>query len=139
MALHKEHYPFTNLHGSNHIGMYQISLHFKQQLIHLLTHSDHCLEIIRQSIQCFGSTTLIPTKFMHGVQHQYIDSDQVHVCRSFPYLRDWVTSRKKGNDGYVERNIALVDPEMHRQAQMDEESDLLDATEAFRHSTIYDT
>lgn len=54
----------------------------------------HCLELLRQSIQCYGSTTLIPTRFMDGLGHLYIDSDQVHTCRSFPFLQDWVRRRK---------------------------------------------
>lgn len=44
----------------------------------------------------------------------YIDSDQVHTCRSFQYLRDFTTSREKGYAGYVERDQSLRDDRKHR-------------------------
>ncbi|PSR90741.1 hypothetical protein BD289DRAFT_208564 [Coniella lustricola] len=95
MALHPDYYNSSAHHG-NH-----------------LPHTEHCLEIIRQSIQCYGSTTLIPTKFFEGRRHNYIDSDQVHVCRNFNYLRDYSTSRAKGHGAYVERDRALLDEHKH--------------------------
>ncbi len=55
--------------------------------------SEHCLNSIHQTVQCYGSTTLIPTRFREGLGFNYIDSDQVHVCRSFRFLPDFTTSR----------------------------------------------
>lgn len=79
----------------------------------MTTLSEHCLDIIRQSVQCYGSTTLIPTKFMEGLRHNYIDSDQTHTCRSFNRLREWTTWRQKGNGGYVPRDLSVVDARKH--------------------------
>ncbi|KAF3768640.1 hypothetical protein M406DRAFT_327065 [Cryphonectria parasitica EP155] len=95
LALHPE-YHGSHQHHRNH-----------------LPHTEHCLDVLRQSIQCYGSTTLIPTKFFEGRQRNYIDSDQVHVCRNFNYLRDFVTSRAKGHDAYVERDKSLLDERKH--------------------------
>ena len=85
----------------------------------LLIYAEHCLDILRQSIQCYGSTTLIPSQYMDGLQHQYIDSDQVHVCRSFTFLRDFVTAREKGNEAFVERDQSLLDDRKHHDAMED--------------------
>ena|SRR6266487_4187695 len=79
--------------------------------------SDHCLDILRQHVQCCGSTTLIPTKFMEGIKRNYIDSDQIHTCRSFTFLRAWTTSRGIGGDSYVERDMSIIDPRKHSLAQ----------------------
>jgi len=70
---------------------------------------------------------------MDGLQHQYIDSDQQHVCRSFTYLRDWVKTRWRGNARYVDRNKDLVDDEKHRLATADEQKFLLEEAEGHGH------
>lgn len=76
-------------------------------------HTEHCLDAIRQTVQCYGSTTLIPTRFREGLEHNYIDSNQVHTCRSFTHLRDFVTTRKRHHEDYVERDKSLRDPRKH--------------------------
>jgi hypothetical protein len=78
---------------------------------------DHCLDAIRQYIQCAGITTLVPTKFREGAQRNYIDSDQVHTCRSFTYLRDWATSRRAGGPAYVERDRSIIDLRKNKLAE----------------------
>ncbi|RFU31169.1 hypothetical protein B7463_g5187, partial [Scytalidium lignicola] len=82
-AFYPERYPFTPLHGPLHL--------------------EHCIDIIRQSIICYGSTTLIPTKYYRGIGHNYIDSNQVHTCRDIRELRNWVNERQKGGKYYVPR------------------------------------
>lgn len=70
-------------------------------------HTAHCLDSIRQHIQCYGSTTLIPTKWREGAGRQYIDSNQEHVCRDFSYLRKFVRRRSLEGDLYVPRDKSL--------------------------------
>ena len=70
---------------------------------------DHCLDSLRQYIQCAGDTTLVPTKWYENFQGNYADSDQVHTCRSFNFLRDWTTDRGPGGPLYVERDHSIVD------------------------------
>ena len=77
------------------------------------THSEHCLDVIRQVLQCHGSTTLLPRKFRESLQRDYVDADQKHTCRSFSFLRDFTTSRRKGNKDYVPRDKALIDERKH--------------------------
>ncbi|KAH8802198.1 hypothetical protein F5882DRAFT_457212 [Hyaloscypha sp. PMI_1271] len=97
MALHKDYY-----NGTSHND---------------IPHVDHCLDAIRQYIQCAGITTLVPTKFREGAQRNYIDSDQVHTCRSFTYLRDWATSRRAGGPAYVERDRSIIDLRKNKLAE----------------------
>lgn len=71
-------------------------------------HTAHCLDAIRQHVQCYGSTTLVPTKWRDGAERQYIDSNQEHVCRDFSYLRKFVRRRGVDGDLYVHRDKSLV-------------------------------
>ncbi|KAH8811617.1 hypothetical protein F5884DRAFT_749984 [Xylogone sp. PMI_703] len=91
-AFNLERYPFTPLHGPLHL--------------------QHCIDIIRQSIICYGSTTLIPTKYYRGIGHNYIDSNQVHTCRDIGELRDWVRERQKGGKYYVPRKPVTYEHDM---------------------------
>ncbi|KAK7937206.1 Cyclochlorotine biosynthesis protein O [Apiospora aurea] len=76
-------------------------------------HVEHCLDILRQAVQCYGSTTLIPTRFFEGREHNYIDSDQTHVCRSFSHLRALSTARMEEGELYKPRDMGLVDARKH--------------------------
>ena len=78
--------------------------------------TEHCLDLIRQSVQCSGSTNLIPSKYWDGIEHNYVDSDQEHTCRSFTFLREWTNSRQPGGDAYVERDMRLVSEKEHKLA-----------------------
>lgn len=74
---------------------------------------DHCLDAIRQYVMCAGSTTLIPTQFYEGAKRNYIDSDQMHTCRSFEYLREFAYSRAPGGTAYVPRDKSVIDTRKH--------------------------
>lgn len=71
-------------------------------------HTEHCLDSIRQHIQCYGSTTLIPTQWRPSAGRQYIDSNQEHVCRDFSYLRKFVQRRSSEGDLSVPRDKSLI-------------------------------
>lgn len=71
-------------------------------------HTDHCIDSIRQHIQCYGSTTLVPTKWREGARRQYIDLNQEHVCRDFGYLRRYMKRRGQGGDLYVPRDKKML-------------------------------
>jgi hypothetical protein len=59
----------------------------------LSTIVDHCLDYLRQMIQCSGDLTPIPTKWWAGANRDYSDSDNEHTCRNFASIRKWVTDR----------------------------------------------
>lgn len=71
-------------------------------------HTEHCLDAIRQHVQCYGSTTLVPTRWRGLAGRQYIDSDQEHVCRDFSHLRKYVRRRGPEGDLYVQRDRSLI-------------------------------
>lgn len=71
-------------------------------------HTYHCIDTIRQHIQCYGSTTLIPTKWREGAHRQYIDSNQEHVCRDFSYLHKYMQRRSNEGDLYVPRDKKML-------------------------------
>lgn len=108
---------FHNLHCVNAVRKALRPDYYQKKPASDDLHIGHCLDILRQHVQCSGSTTLIPTRFMDGIKRNYIDSDQVHTCRSFTFLRDWTTSRRVGGDAYVERDSSIVDPRKHALAE----------------------
>ncbi|KAK7730594.1 hypothetical protein SLS53_008984 [Cytospora paraplurivora] len=70
--------------------------------------TEHCIDTIRQHIQCYGSTTMIPTKWRDGAKRQYVDTNQEHVCRDFSYLRKYMKRRSLEGDLYVPRDKKLL-------------------------------
>lgn len=70
--------------------------------------TEHCLETLRQHVMCYGSTTLVPTKWRASAEQQYIDSNQEHVCRDFSHLRNFVRMRSMEGDLYVPRDKSLL-------------------------------
>ncbi|KAH8678365.1 hypothetical protein BX600DRAFT_431648 [Xylariales sp. PMI_506] len=52
------------------------------QSVHGIIHTEHCLDSIRQIVQCYGGTTLIPTRYREGLGKNYIDSGQDHSIDS---------------------------------------------------------
>jgi hypothetical protein len=53
---------------------------------------DHCMDQIRQSIQCFGDFTPIPTKW-YPVVGGFVVTDRKHTCRNFSKLQTWAAKR----------------------------------------------
>jgi hypothetical protein len=51
---------------------------------------------------------------MNGLEHNYIDSDQVHTCRSFNFLHDYTTARNDRYDAADPRDQSILDQEKHR-------------------------
>ncbi|KAF1924805.1 uncharacterized protein M421DRAFT_71617, partial [Didymella exigua CBS 183.55] len=60
-------------------------------------HLEHCVDIIRQSIQCHSDITPIPLRWFSSVNTTFIDSDQVHTCKNFQKVREWATERFNGS------------------------------------------
>lgn len=53
----------------------------------------HCIDHLRQMVQCYGDVTIIPTKLRPGLGENYIDSDRFHTCRDFSAIREWTYAR----------------------------------------------
>jgi hypothetical protein len=54
---------------------------------------------------------------MEGLEHNYIDSDQRHLCRPFTTIRGYTDSRMPGGDRYVPRDQSLLDQRKHKIAK----------------------
>lgn len=57
-------------------------------------HEDHCLDIIRQSVQCNMDLTPIPERRWPTSEHHFIDSNQPHVCRNLWTMRKFLDMRQ---------------------------------------------
>ncbi|KAL5092564.1 hypothetical protein Trisim1_001117 [Trichoderma cf. simile WF8] len=56
-------------------------------------HVDHCVEILRETIQCQGDLTPVPHVWSEGKQMYLADTSLVHTCRDYPALMDWQDER----------------------------------------------
>ncbi|EME84583.1 uncharacterized protein MYCFIDRAFT_133959 [Pseudocercospora fijiensis CIRAD86] len=58
-----------------------------------LMHADHCIDYLRQSIQCHGDLTPIVQTWQPDL-HAYAASQRtVHQCRNFDKIWDWAAGR----------------------------------------------
>ncbi|RDW64616.1 hypothetical protein BP6252_10267 [Coleophoma cylindrospora] len=73
-TLDRDRYPKANKPGSLHLY--------------------HCIDHIRQWIMCSGDFTPIPTRWHPETGSSYVDTDQVHTCRNFDVLWNWVQKRE---------------------------------------------
>lgn len=55
----------------------------------------------------------MPTRYWEGARHNYIDADQVHTCRSFTFLREYVDTRQPGREAYIEPDKSVIDDRKH--------------------------
>ncbi|KAB5562719.1 hypothetical protein GE09DRAFT_757191 [Coniochaeta sp. 2T2.1] len=56
--------------------------------------ADHCLDVLRESIQCHSDLTPIPYRWFPNSQYYYSDSRQVHTCRDFGRVRQWLVEKR---------------------------------------------
>ncbi|KAI1508907.1 DUF3328 domain containing protein [Pyrenophora tritici-repentis] len=104
---------FHTLHCVNQIRLTLRNKNEDPQSFHNY-HIEHCLEIIRQAIQCHADLTPIPGHEIRGSSQRnvsfnhFFDSDQTHTCRNIWTLRKFLDERKKMDDA---RRKNLVDGE----------------------------
>lgn len=54
---------------------------------------DHCIDALRELIQCGGDLTPIPIVWSDEVGRHVPDTAQLHTCRNFNKLKDLVYAR----------------------------------------------
>jgi hypothetical protein len=59
---------------------------------------DHCINHLRQVVQCHGDMTPLPVVWDNIKRHPdggkaIPDFDQIHTCRDFTALREWSTEQ----------------------------------------------
>ncbi|KIM95440.1 hypothetical protein OIDMADRAFT_133987 [Oidiodendron maius Zn] len=88
---------FHQLHCLNQIREALYRDHYPEIPIHGPVHLNHCINHLRQAIQCWGSTAIIPLKWFEGYHDTYVKSDTVHTCRKFEPIRAYVSERFNGS------------------------------------------
>ncbi|KAH8894150.1 hypothetical protein GQ53DRAFT_821252 [Thozetella sp. PMI_491] len=95
-----------SLHCLNYIRKALDADYYDKDLHHPLqghhTHLDHCIDALRQTIQCHGDITPLPKYVDEETGHEFTDFHQYHTCRDFDMLREWANTR--GYDALVEAN-----------------------------------
>ncbi|KAL7815104.1 hypothetical protein V8C26DRAFT_129550 [Trichoderma gracile] len=87
---------FHLLHCINHLRkVIDAEFYYPKGLPPLRIHTDHCLDVLRESVQCHGDLTLIPYRPDKSSSYYYSDSIQLHTCRNFDELRHWLADTRK--------------------------------------------
>ena len=55
--------------------------------------SDHCIDQLRQTIQCYGDRTPNHTRWFDAIGQAFVVTDTVHTCRNFDALREWTSAK----------------------------------------------
>ncbi|KAI7773294.1 hypothetical protein LA080_011343 [Diaporthe eres] len=108
-ALHRDVYPALPIHGPTHTGI--LSSPTIQPNLRLMKSQnvEHCIDHLRQSIMCWGSTAVIPLKYFEGYHSEYVKTDAIHTCRKFEPIRQYVSDRFNGSlfvprpSGHIDR------------------------------------
>jgi hypothetical protein len=65
-------------------------------------HIEHCLDFLRQLVQCSSDLTPIPLVYSKGAGFPIPDFEQVHTCRSFDSIRKWALKQNEDTLSTVE-------------------------------------
>ena len=58
-------------------------------------HVEHCLDFLRQLVQCTSDLTPIPLVYSKGAGFPIPDFEQVHTCRSFEPILEWALKQNE--------------------------------------------
>lgn len=59
-----------------------------------LTHIDHCVDSIRQSLMCSADISPLVWQWKEEFQETKIRADVVHSCRDFESIRQWAVDHQ---------------------------------------------
>jgi hypothetical protein len=59
-----------------------------------LTYTEHCLDYIRQSLQCGGDLAPMNWMWIEDTKKIFFKPGTPHTCRKFDAVWDWVVDRK---------------------------------------------
>lgn len=113
ISYHGEHSFFElsvyhNLHCLNEIRMAIDAEYYEKDDAHLSMwgareHTDHCIDQIRQALECHSDLTPVPMlRVEGGPQGLYVGNGEVHTCRDFGKIQEWVRQRGMLNDALGE-------------------------------------
>jgi hypothetical protein len=58
-------------------------------------HIEHCLDFLRQLVQCSSDLTPIPVVHSKGLGFAIPDFEQTHTCRHFDSIHDWAIKQNE--------------------------------------------
>lgn len=64
-------------------------------------HVEHCLDFLRQLVQCTSDLTPIPLVYSKGAGMAIPDFEQLHTCRSFEPILHWALKQNEDALGTV--------------------------------------
>ncbi|KAJ7694807.1 hypothetical protein B0H17DRAFT_1056873 [Mycena rosella] len=85
---------FHNLHCLNMIRKRIHSDYYPDSLKMEISHMDHCIDWVRQSLMCAGDTSVIVWQWDPAQNITTFQGDVAHTCRNFDKLREWGKSHK---------------------------------------------
>jgi hypothetical protein len=91
---------FHSLHCVNKlrqtIGAYQYNLSDQIDIsANNILHLEHCLDFLRQLVQCSSDLTPIPLIYSKGAGFAIPDFEQVHTCRNFDPIHHWAVNQNE--------------------------------------------
>lgn len=67
-------------------------------------HLDHCIDRLRQAVECASDLTPVPMILQKDVPYQlWLGNGETHTCRNFTAIREWVAQRGKIKSALGER------------------------------------
>ncbi|KFZ02434.1 hypothetical protein V500_00208 [Pseudogymnoascus sp. VKM F-4518 (FW-2643)] len=67
----------------------EIKIDFMKDEKTLRNHLDHCADLLRQSLQCTGDTSVITYDWVNGRDIPYPNFNTLHKCRNFDNILQW--------------------------------------------------
>jgi hypothetical protein len=58
-------------------------------------HIEHCLDFLRQLVQCTSDLTPIPLVYSIGAGMEVPDFEQIHTCRNFDTIHQWAMKQNQ--------------------------------------------
>ncbi|KAJ7929774.1 hypothetical protein B0H13DRAFT_1595975 [Mycena leptocephala] len=97
MALDPDYYPDWRVSTTNHWIPTQKNA---------TEHVSHCVDWIRQAIQCTSDTSVIVWQWENSMNNSIVKGNIAHTCRKFDKIQNWAKAR---------RMIKVYDPTVHIQ------------------------
>ena len=87
-------------------------------------HIDHCLNHVRQVVQCHMDLTPVRTLYFDEMNTEVGDFDQVHMCRDFSRLHRYMAEREP-KEGQETHQMNKAQMRGHREGYIENEESFL--------------
>ncbi|KAF2214229.1 hypothetical protein CERZMDRAFT_37888 [Cercospora zeae-maydis SCOH1-5] len=84
---------FHSLHCLNQLRKRLSPEYYPPSHLHGRVHDMHCIDHLRQVLQCSSVASIIPSLYRPTIGMQYSDAGQPHVCRNFEAIHNYTRER----------------------------------------------